>query len=97
MDISTATSIQVQLRDQANPTNRIYLTGTADPDQDTNPGMGTASWLTGMTGNTNTPGVYDAEVKVTWSGGRVRTFPNGHDPEAPFFTVEIESGIPDPS
>lgn len=95
IDLTNTTAIVVQLRDQLTPTNKIYLTGTKDADQTANPGKVSASWVSPVSGTTNVPGVYDAEVKTTWANGEIRTFPNGQDPNAAFFTVEIEAGIPD--
>jgi len=73
-DLTDATSVAVYMRRQGSSTLTISGgSGTKDGDQSTYPGRFT---FTPTAQQVGTPGVYQLEVKVTWSGGAVSKYPS---------------------
>lgn len=84
--ISLALAAAVRFHMWRASTNRALVldaAATPDPDQVTNPGKVSYSWVTGDTG---APGVYFAEWEVDWGAGIKETYPNHED-----LTVEIKA------
>jgi hypothetical protein len=73
VNLETALSAVFNMREQAD-TKRIKINrGTATISNAAN-GEVTYQW---QAGDTDTSGIYDAEVEVTWSDGDPETFPSG--------------------
>lgn len=80
VDLTSATSVNLALKYTTGGTPIYYLTMVKDPDQNANRGKCSYEWVAG---NTDTPGTFNGEIVVSFSG-KEQTFPtNG------YFTVSI--------
>lgn len=78
VNLTTASSVLVLLKDQASATTGG---GTATI---TNAAAGTISYTPNATTDTATVRKWNAEIQVTWSDGGIETFPNDS-----YFTIRI--------
>jgi hypothetical protein len=77
VDLTAATSVRFHMwRASSSRALVIDAVATKDPDQVTNPGKVSYSWVAGDTG---AAGTYLAEWEVTWSAGITETYPNHDD------------------
>ena len=77
VDLTAATNVKLALKYQTGSTTPLLLTMAADPDR---LGRCTYAW---QPGDTDTPGIFNGEIIVSW-GGRAQTFPTEG-----YFTVQI--------
>lgn len=76
----SSVTLKMVLRDDMGATPKIDAAGVPDPDQVTNKGKMTYTWVNG---DTDTPGIYNAEVEALF-GTDPLTFPNDS-----FYTILI--------
>jgi hypothetical protein len=73
VDLAPATSVKFIMRIRNNPTPKVTAVATKE-DQTTARGWVHYTWVPG---DTDTVGDYRAEIEVTWSDGKLQTFPAG--------------------
>lgn len=78
----TGATVTFSMRDQK--TGAILVTGACTLTSATG-GVVTYTWVTG---NTDVAGVYNADFKVTFSGGAIETFPNSR-----FLIVSVQPAL----
>ena len=73
----TGATVKFHMADKTSGVVKVNATATPDPDQVTNKGKVTYTWITA---NLDTEGTYNAEWEITFVSGKIMTVPNtGYD------------------
>lgn len=72
VDLTVATGVRFLLRSRSSASTPLIAAAATKEDQVANAGWVHYDW---QTGDTASPGLYFAEVEVTWPGGKTQTFP----------------------